>query len=81
MAECEKTGARGSGWSSLACAIEKSDIIEHYGNNLMPMQLRMLGEQVYGRGPGGQNGSSMRQLMLAAETGGMEAPTTQLNMS
>lgn len=31
-------------------ATEKSDITEHYGNPTMPMQLRMLREEIYGRG-------------------------------
>jgi mitochondrial splicing suppressor protein 51 len=57
------------GWSSLASAIENSDIIEHYGNPNMPMQLRILGEQVYGRGPGGQSGASMLQVQMMAERG------------
>jgi splicing suppressor protein 51 len=50
-------------------AIEKSDIIQHYGDRLMPMQLRMLGEQVYGTGPGGQTGAAMIQMLMMAEAG------------
>ncbi|KAJ9604573.1 hypothetical protein H2200_010686 [Cladophialophora chaetospira] len=50
--ECVKAGMRG-GWSSLRHAIEKSDITEHYGNPLMPMQLRMLGSAIYRSEPGG----------------------------
>ncbi|MCJ1358894.1 MAG: hypothetical protein MMC33_008894 [Icmadophila ericetorum] len=65
-ADCETVGMR-DGWSSLASAIEKSDIIEYYGNANMPMQLRMFGEQVYGRGPGGQSGAAMRQVQMMAE--------------
>jgi len=34
------------GWSSLAPMVEKSDILEHYGDSHIPMQLRMLGEQM-----------------------------------
>jgi splicing suppressor protein 51 len=65
-AECEAVGMN-DGWSSLANAIEKSDVIEHYGTSNMPMQLRMFGEQVYGRGPGGQSGAAMRQVQMMAE--------------
>lgn len=31
------------------CAVEKSDIKEHYGDPMMPMTLRILAERVYGR--------------------------------
>lgn len=68
-AECMAVGMNDK-WSSLACAIEKSDVSEHYGNPNMPMQLRMFGEQVYGRGPGGQSSAGMRQIQMMAELGG-----------
>lgn len=45
--DCEKLG-RQRGWSSLSSAVEKSDIVEHYGDPVMPMQLRMLAEWIYG---------------------------------
>ncbi|KAJ5909946.1 MYND domain protein [Penicillium tannophilum] len=48
-------------------AVEKSDIVEQYGDPLMPMQLRMLGEQIYGSGPGGQPGAGMMQMQMLAE--------------
>ena len=77
-AECETVGM-GDGWSSLASAIEKSDVIEQYGNPEMPMQLRMFGEQVYGRGPGGQSGAAIRQLQMQVERG--EMFTSMLDIS
>jgi mitochondrial splicing suppressor protein 51 len=81
-AECEAAGTPGSGWNSLTSAIEKSDVIEHYGDSKFPMQLRMFGEQVYGRGPGGQDGASMRRLMMTMEAGGPEAMhTSQIDIS
>ena len=67
-AECMSVGLNDE-WSSLARAIEKSDVTEHYGSPLMAMQLRMFGEQVYGRGPGGQSSASMRQMQMMAERG------------
>ncbi|OCL06400.1 putative MYND domain protein [Glonium stellatum] len=70
--ECVAVGMQESGWSSLSCAIEKSDVQEHYDDSKFPMQLRMFGEQVYGRGPAGQSGSAMRQVMMAMESGGLE---------
>ncbi|KAJ5543830.1 hypothetical protein N7513_003412 [Penicillium frequentans] len=51
-------------------AVEKSDIIQQYGDQMMPMQLRMLGEQIYGTGPGGQPGAAMMQMQMLAEGGG-----------
>ncbi|PYH94745.1 hypothetical protein BO71DRAFT_398686 [Aspergillus ellipticus CBS 707.79] len=55
------------GWSSLGVAAEKNDIIEHYGDASMPMQLRMLGEQIYGVGPYGQPGAEMLEAMVGSE--------------
>lgn len=65
--ECMQLGMTNSGWSSLASAVNKGGVIEHYGNPNMPMQLRMLGEQVYGRGPGGQPGAGMMRMQMMME--------------
>ncbi|KAK3305123.1 uncharacterized protein B0T15DRAFT_567174 [Chaetomium strumarium] len=68
--ECEAFGMASSGhFQDLRCAVEKGDIIEHYGDPRFPMQLRMFAEAVYGRGPGGQDGTLMRQMMVAMEQG------------
>ncbi|KAG0273507.1 hypothetical protein BGZ95_010683, partial [Linnemannia exigua] len=45
--ECLAFGLADS-WANLAFAVEKSDLIDHYGDSLMPMQLRMLSEQITG---------------------------------
>ncbi|PVH95180.1 hypothetical protein DM02DRAFT_618079 [Periconia macrospinosa] len=66
--ECEAFGTKDK-FSNLGYATEKQDVIDHYGNLKMPMQLRMLGEVVYGRGPGGQNGDGMRKMMVMMEKG------------
>ncbi len=47
--ECERI-AVSDNWSNINYAVEKSDIQEHYRNPLMPMQLRVLGEKIYGKG-------------------------------
>jgi hypothetical protein len=78
-AECVRYGMDSANWSCLTSAVEKHDIIEHYGNPLMPMQLRMFGEQVFGTGPGGQNGTAMMQLQMMAERGSVV--TSHLDMS
>lgn len=69
-AECIAVGMDCSeAWSSLTAAPEKSDIVQHYGDLNMPMQMRMFGEQVYGCGPGGQDGRAMLQQMMKVEGG------------
>lgn len=75
---CEEVGS-GYGWSSLAHAVQKGDVVEHYGIPNMPMQMRMFGEQVYGRGPGGQSGAGMMHMQMMAENGEMH--TSHLDMS
>jgi splicing suppressor protein 51 len=65
--ECMALGLDNGSWSSLARKVEKSQLIEHYGNGEMPMQLRLFGEQVYGRGPGGQNGDMVIMMQMQVE--------------
>ncbi|GME25498.1 hypothetical protein M1813_003692 [Neofusicoccum parvum] len=79
-AECIAAGMVGApDWSSLEAAPKKSDILEHYGDSQMPMQMRMLGERIYGRGPGGQDGTMMLSFMKLTEAG--ELSTETLDMS
>lgn len=77
--ECEALGL-GDGWSSLSRAVEKSDIVEHYGDSTMPMQLRMLGELVYGSGPAGQPGASMMRMQMMMESGEHSGASSLLNV-
>ncbi|KAF9207770.1 hypothetical protein BGZ49_010592 [Haplosporangium sp. Z 27] len=72
--ECLNFGATGS-WASLASAVEKSDLIHHYDDAMMPMQLRMFGEQVYGTGPAGMSGAEMLRLQVNSENGGFYSTT------
>lgn len=67
--ECEHFGMDSSNFQNLCGAVEKGDIIEYYRDSRFPMQLRMLAEAVYQRGPGGQNGTGMREMMAAMEQG------------
>jgi splicing suppressor protein 51 len=67
--ECERFGMDESQYQNLTCAVEKSDILEHYGDARFPMQLRMFAEAVYRCGPGGQSGAPTRGLMVAMEQG------------
>jgi splicing suppressor protein 51 len=68
-AACERLGMDASQWSDLRCAVEKSDVIEQYGDPQFPMQLRMLAEKVYKRGPGGSDGTAMLKMMASMEQG------------
>jgi splicing suppressor protein 51 len=61
----------GSGaWSDLKRKLTKQQAIEHYGDDKMSMQLRMLAEAVYGSGTMGQDGSGVRRMMAEMESGG-----------
>lgn len=44
---CERM-ALSDNWCDINSAVEKSDIMEHYGDRLMPMRLRMLAERATG---------------------------------
>lgn len=72
---CEAFGMDKSNWQNLYSTVEKSDIIEHYGDPRFPMQLRLFGEFVVGRGPGGQDGSQIRKMMMSME-GGTQSVST-----
>lgn len=69
--ECIQMGCRTRGWN-VEATITIRAIMMYYGDNSMPMQLRMLGEQIYGTGPGGQNGAGVMQLQLQIESRGFE---------
>ncbi|KAI1363621.1 putative MYND domain protein [Xylaria arbuscula] len=71
QAACEKLGMDRKEWQDLHCAVEKSDVIEHYGDPRFPMQLRMLAEAIMGRSFGGNDGTHMRKMMAMMENGGV----------
>ncbi|OBT67167.1 hypothetical protein VE03_02665 [Pseudogymnoascus sp. 23342-1-I1] len=48
--ECEKLSLDASQWSHLNRAVEKSDIQDHYNDDMMPMKLRILSEKIYDKG-------------------------------
>lgn len=47
--EFYESGIDTAEWSDLNAAVEKQDIIEHYGDPTMPMKLRLLAEKIYGK--------------------------------
>lgn len=63
---CETAGESGP----LRRAVSKDEMVQHYGDSKMPMQLRMLAEAVYGVGTMGQDGTFMRKQMMMMEQGG-----------
>lgn len=80
---CERMGMdhRRENFHNLACAIKKSDVIEHYGDSRFPMQLRMFAETVYKRAPGGMDGTVMRKMMAAMEGGDGPGAMSMLDVS
>jgi splicing suppressor protein 51 len=67
--ECEKWAESGE-WNDVRKKVTKAQMIQHYGDEKAPMQLRMLAEAVYGVGSMGQNGAGMRGLLRQMESGG-----------
>lgn len=67
QAECEALGATAAGWSSLRRKVDKAAVSAHYRNDHFPMQLRMFAGMVYGRGIMGQDGTTMRRMMMQME--------------
>lgn len=51
-------------------AVEKHDIQEYYGQDDMPMQLRMFGEALDGTMVAGQSGRQMLEMRADVEEGG-----------
>ena len=47
--ECERLAMDKRQWAFIGSAITKSDIMQHYGDNMMPMKIRFLAEKIYGR--------------------------------
>lgn len=74
---CEAFG-ESSAWNDLRRKVTKAEMIQHYGDEKAPMQLRMLAEVVYGAGSMGQSGAGMRKMMCQMEQGG---PGNGLHMS
>ncbi|KAK4209280.1 cytochrome P450 [Rhypophila decipiens] len=67
--ECLNIGKSGDAYANVHQKVDKAGINQHYGDDKFAMQLRMFAEAVYGRGPGGTNGTAMREMLAAAEVG------------
>jgi splicing suppressor protein 51 len=68
--ECVVFGESGA-WSDIRKKVTKQGVIQHYGYDKMPLQLRLLAEVVYGVGTMGQNGTNVRKMMRQMESGGL----------
>ncbi|KAG0252996.1 hypothetical protein DFQ27_007729 [Actinomortierella ambigua] len=80
---CVTYGARSDKdhWSGLCWAVEKHDIVNHYGDQFMPMQLRMFGEQIFGFVPGGSKSDDMLAMQVEMENGRGPRYVSNLDMS
>ena len=68
--------ARENAAFSLAVAQEKQDIRKTWGDERMPVLLRMVAEKVYGNGPGGFKTDGVLDMMVAQENDAVAAPAT-----
>ncbi|KAK3064019.1 hypothetical protein LTS18_010867 [Coniosporium uncinatum] len=68
--ECERAARQDLGIDG-CFMLEKSDVVEEYGgDSMMPMQLRMLAEEILGKPlMPGQTGKAVRKMMMATERG------------
>ena len=60
--ECEKLAKGPDAWTEIDCAVEKDDIVEHYGDASMAMFLRLFAEKV------GAEVHSAWQLVFSPDT-------------
>lgn len=77
--KCGKRGLDNDTWENLRIAPEKVDIISHYEDPKMPMQLRMFAASVCGELEG-QNSVVMREILKKAEEG-LLPYTSQVDIS
>ncbi|KAK6204043.1 hypothetical protein LQW54_008504 [Pestalotiopsis sp. IQ-011] len=73
QAECEALASGGQGWYDLGKKPSKAQFNDHYGDGQFAMQLRMIREQITGKGPGGQPGATIIRMQMMMEGGGMHS--------
>ena len=64
---CEEFGMEQGNWHSLRKKVTKADLMKKYGDELMPMQMRMFREQVTGRSPMGHDSTMVRRFHMLRE--------------
>lgn len=67
QAECETLASGGEAWYNLRKKPRKAQFNDHYGDGKFAMQLRMIREQITGRGPGGQPAASIIRFLKVME--------------
>ncbi|KAI8361869.1 hypothetical protein B0O80DRAFT_88355 [Mortierella sp. GBAus27b] len=70
--ECVNVNMENGG---LRAKLDKAGVIKVYSNSMMPMQLRVLGEQVYQRALGGMTSDSMVAMQMQVEAGSLFSST------
>ena len=65
--ECVRVGLNPQTWSYLPRIIDDWQITFYYANTSMPSQLRLFGEQVYGKGPGSIDNERIMAAYLEVE--------------
>lgn len=78
--ECEAFGKSGA-WQDLRRGLSKQELIDHYGDEKMPMQVRMLADAVYGAGSRGADGTMLRKHMASMESGGYDGYTSHVRVA
>jgi splicing suppressor protein 51 len=68
LGQCLEYSCKASGFS-LRHAQEKHDIQKTWGDDRMPMKLRMVAERVYGYSPGGAKSDNLLPVLIGAESG------------
>jgi hypothetical protein len=58
---------------------DKETIIGLYGDAQMPIQMRLFGEQAYGRGIGGQAGATIIHMQMQMESRALHGSTINAN--
>ena len=66
---CETFGMEQGNWHSLRKKVTKADVMKRYGDQLMPMQMRIFREHVTGRGPMGSDSTMVRKFHMLREGG------------
>ncbi|ETS81665.1 hypothetical protein PFICI_06667 [Pestalotiopsis fici W106-1] len=81
QAECEALCTGGESWCDITRPVQKGQFNDHYGSPTFAMQLRMLREQITGRGPGGQPGEGMIRMQMMTEGGGFGGHVSHLDVA
>jgi splicing suppressor protein 51 len=81
LKECEEFGRNGGDFSTLKKPITKEGLIAHYSDAMIPAQVRMLAEAIYGSPVAGSGtGAHMRKHLVAAENSDRPASLSVLGI-